>query len=626
MALVQGIHPHAGTRCAMLKAMSGGAERGGVDPSERPEGFADLLLSLKQRSGLSFSELARRTYTSSSTLHRYCAGRSVPPDYQSVAKIAVECGASDDELNDLLRLWRRSSVTPGPDEAVAPEATGTPVPTAPTGTRPPDSPPAEDEQPRDPLRASPGPDPVDGDPLHADGVAIPPDPDGSRPAASSKPRGRRGYVMAAILTAMVAAATVVTSSTVPDGSVGDSAASPPEPLSAPPWMTDPTPINSELFGVTINSTTGAMPSFRVGAVRFWDSRTRWANLEPRPDEHDWTTLDRLVDGAEQAALPSLFVLGGTPEWAATNSPKTSYADGSRTAPPDDLADWDRFVRALAERYQGRIDAYELWNNASDSKFFSGSVETLVEMTRRASSTIRSIDDNATIVCPSLGGLWEPEGRELLRRFTELGGYGHCDAAGLKLHQRDAADPPETLVQLLLEIDNVMHAAGVHPKLWNTGTTYDLQLQTKLDPARAADYAMRFYLAGMYGREYGLARMYFYNWGSGRLPLVVQAEGAPPTPAGLAVEVLERWLADARIRGCGMGTEISLPENVWQCEFVDGRNRPLTIRWTDSGTALTTAGKGAVSRTDVDGTGKPLRPGDQLTVTETPVLITHAPEV
>jgi len=134
----------------------------------------------------------------------------------------------------------------------------------------------------------------------------------------------------------------------------------------------------------MNSSTGAMPTFRVGAVRLWDSRTRWADLEPRRGEFDWSILDRLVAGAGRAGLPALLTFGGTPEWASPDGALSVYDDGSRASPPDDLADWDRFVDAVVRRYRGRIEAYELWVLANDRRLYSGSVETLVEMTRRAS--------------------------------------------------------------------------------------------------------------------------------------------------------------------------------------------------------------------------------------------------
>ncbi|WP_206797166.1 helix-turn-helix domain-containing protein [Amycolatopsis sp. MtRt-6] len=520
--------------------------------------IAKLLSELKQRSGLSYAELGKRTYVSSSSLHRYCTGRSAPPNYQLLVGIAQECGATDEELSELLLRWRRRE----------------------GGARPAEDPPAAPTV---------------------------------RARKAGHPRTRLVAVAVAMLMVFVVTSGTPAGTDVPQ-------------ITAPAWQAQPVPVAPELFGVTMNSATGTMPAFRVGSVRFWDSQTRWANLQPARDRFDWATLDRLVDGAEKAGLPTLFVLGGTPGWAAPGSPKGAYTDGSRTGAPENLADWDRFVQALASRYRGRLHAYELWVQATHHMYYSGSVERLVEMTARAAKIVRSNDPDATLVCPSMGQLWQPQAREILRRFAELGGYQHCDAAGVKLYQRDAADPPETLVPLLRELDATMHAAGVHPPLWNTGTVYDIPLREPLPPARSTDYAMRFYLAGLYGREFNLRRMYFYNWGSSKLPLVLQAEGSPPTGAALAVETLQRWLTGSRLRGCGQGLAAGLPATVWQCAFLDESDRLRVIRWTHAGTAFTATGPGAESHSRINGTTTAVRPGELVQVTETPSLITHAPHV
>ncbi|MFD0574146.1 hypothetical protein ACFQ0T_39180 [Kitasatospora gansuensis] len=83
---------------------------------------------------------------------------------------------------------------------------------------------------------------------------------------------------------------------------------------------------------------------------------------------------------------------------------------------------------MAGRYRGRIEAYELWVLANDRRFYSGSVATLVEMTRRANRIIKAADPAATVVCPSMGELWKPEGQAFLGEFAAQGGYQHCDAA------------------------------------------------------------------------------------------------------------------------------------------------------------------------------------------------------
>ncbi|MEO3887644.1 beta-galactosidase [Nonomuraea sp. B5E05] len=372
--------------------------------------------------------------------------------------------------------------------------------------------------------------------------------------------------------------------------------------------------------------TGEMPSFRVGSVRFWDSQTRWANLEPRRGEYDWTVLDRLVAGARRTGLPALFVIGGTPAWAAPGAPRMAYPEGARSGPPDDLADWRRFVRVLAERYRGRFEAYELWPVANDPRFYNGDMATLVEMTRQANRIIKQADPGAIVVCPGMGRLWSPEGRDRLRRFAAAGGYGHCDVAGIKLHQRSASDPPETMLAILDAAYRTMHQAGVHPPMWSTGTTHDIVLQRPLDEERAIDHAVRFYLTGLYGSVNGnLSRTYFYAWGVRNIPLMLQVPGAAPTRAALAVEELQRWLARARIRACGQGTAIQLPVNVWQCELsvtgVDGRSRPAVLRWTHAGTASTAVPPHSTRLLRLDGTATTVGQEGFVEIGTRPVLIT-----
>jgi hypothetical protein len=395
----------------------------------------------------------------------------------------------------------------------------------------------------------------------------------------------------------------------------------------PAWaQTPPVPVSPTLFGVTINSPSGTMPSFRVGAVRLWDSHTRWSNVEPGPGQFDWTVLERLVSGAERAGLPVLYTIGGTPEWANPSGPETGYDDGSRTAPPLDLHDWDTFVRKVVRRYRHRIEAYELWDHANFPRFYTGTLQMLVEMTRRASRLIKAIDPRALVVCPSMGELWKPAMRAFLRRFAALGGYQYCDVAAVKLYPRHASDPPERMVALAREIHRAFHRGGAHKRLWNTGVNYNIVLEPRLGQREATNYAVRFYLVGLYLRDLGYERMYFYNWGGTRIPIVLQAVGGPPTEAARFVEKLQRWLAGARVRSCGTGIPDSLPDNVWQCRLTVPNNRggrdAAAIRWAISGATTLTAERGAYRLEHLDGRVDQIRPGQAISITERPILIRY----
>lgn len=69
------------------------------------QSLAGCLENLKQRSGLSFQQIGLRAHLGKSTVHRICAGRTVPADFSTVERIGKACRASQRELIELHRLW-----------------------------------------------------------------------------------------------------------------------------------------------------------------------------------------------------------------------------------------------------------------------------------------------------------------------------------------------------------------------------------------------------------------------------------------------------------------------------------------------------------------------------------------
>ena len=97
--------------------------------------FAALLTRLKERTDRSYGQLARRLHMNTSTLHRYCAGETVPVDFAPVERFAALCGATPEERHELHRLWllavaarqrsrpQEPAPTPGPTPAPDPVET-----------------------------------------------------------------------------------------------------------------------------------------------------------------------------------------------------------------------------------------------------------------------------------------------------------------------------------------------------------------------------------------------------------------------------------------------------------------------------------------------------------------------
>lgn len=72
---------------------------------EDVQAFAAWLTRLKEGTDRSYGQLARRLHMNTSTLHRYCAGDTVPTDFAPVERFAALCGATAEERVELHRVW-----------------------------------------------------------------------------------------------------------------------------------------------------------------------------------------------------------------------------------------------------------------------------------------------------------------------------------------------------------------------------------------------------------------------------------------------------------------------------------------------------------------------------------------
>ncbi|GGK16482.1 hypothetical protein GCM10010124_06350 [Pilimelia terevasa] len=86
------------------------------------DALATMLTDLKRRSGLSYDVIGRRTHISKSTIHRYCRGESVPPDFATVERIAALCGATSAERGRLYASWSSAATGAAAEPAGAGEA------------------------------------------------------------------------------------------------------------------------------------------------------------------------------------------------------------------------------------------------------------------------------------------------------------------------------------------------------------------------------------------------------------------------------------------------------------------------------------------------------------------------
>jgi len=302
-----------------------------------------------------------------------------------------------------------------------------------------------------------------------------------------------------------------------------------------------------------NFAATAWPASPIGALRLWDSRTRWADLEPAPGRFRFDRLDAHVALAQAHGAPILLVLGSPARWASARPDEAGpYGPGS-AAEPRSFDDWERYVGAVARRYKGRIAQYELWNEPYFSDlprdrghagaFFTGSVATMVELARRTRAVLEREDPRAGLLTPGFVGA-----PHRLDMFLAAGGGRYVDAVAYHFY----ADDDRGLLELHAEVRAVMAKHGLaRAPLYNTESGFALA-----DRRQAAALLARAMLLSAFA---GVDRFYQYAWDNGRMGMLLE-DGRTTTPSLAAFESVRRWLAGTTLRGCRMQ-----PAQVVRCE-------------------------------------------------------------
>lgn len=316
------------------------------------------------------------------------------------------------------------------------------------------------------------------------------------------------------------------------------------------------------------------PDVPFGVWRLHDTYARWIDLEPRKGEFDFARLDRYVALAQQKHVKVLLPLVGSPSWASARPTEDEHngTPGS-AAEPMDMNDWRNFVRAVAIRYKGRIEAYEIWNEPDLKMFWTGSVEQLVDMSREAFRIIKSIDPSALVVSPACTS--EP-GPQYLDDYLKKGGGLYADVIGYHFYVQPR--PPEAIVDVETRVKDVLRANSVDKPIWNTEAGWAYPKPFPSDELAAA-YVARALILAWAG---GVTRFYWYSWdGNDWVTLeMVGPDDVTKKPAGKAYAATQQWLTGAIVRSC----ESDAVSN-WTCELQRGDTRQWIVWNANGGTAF-----------------------------------------
>jgi hypothetical protein len=137
-----------------------------------------------------------------------------------------------------------------------------------------------------------------------------------------------------------------------------------------------------------------------------------------PHRSAWEKYDHIVELSEAYDLELIVRLSNPPAWSrATGNEIGTYA------PPDNVADFADFARAVAERYQGRVRYYQLWNEPNIYPEWGEQVidpEAYVELLKAGAEAIREVDPEAVIIAGALAATIDLDGTQIPgRNFNDL---------------------------------------------------------------------------------------------------------------------------------------------------------------------------------------------------------------
>jgi hypothetical protein len=168
----------------------------------------------------------------------------------------------------------------------------------------------------------------------------------------------------------------------------------------------------------------------------------WREIEPiRKGEFDWSRTDRIIDQVDAHGLKVIVRLGVQPEWAGGGFPEVG--------PPNNLQDFADFITAVATRYKGRIDAYQIWNEPNLSREWGNrppNAAEYTEMLRVANEAIKAVDPYPIVISAGMAPTTRNDDVArpdtfFIQEMYDAGAKPYFDALGA--HGPGYASPPET---------------------------------------------------------------------------------------------------------------------------------------------------------------------------------------
>ncbi|HVC31943.1 MAG TPA: hypothetical protein VNL16_00365 [Chloroflexota bacterium] len=172
------------------------------------------------------------------------------------------------------------------------------------------------------------------------------------------------------------------------------------PVASGPPSAPPTTTSGLRYGFQANvyaTDQQRLLNLTKGAGFGWiKQQIRWSDLEQSKGNINWGMLDGFANIAHANGVDVLFSVVTSPTWARS--------DGKVDGPPNNLNDLGDFLAALASRYDGKVQAYEIWNEQNFSREWGGgtiNAGSYVELLKVAYHRIKAVDPHIIVISGAL---------------------------------------------------------------------------------------------------------------------------------------------------------------------------------------------------------------------------------
>ncbi|MEM1011368.1 MAG: hypothetical protein AAGI46_04000 [Planctomycetota bacterium] len=125
----------------------------------------------------------------------------------------------------------------------------------------------------------------------------------------------------------------------------------------------------------------------------------WSHREPQPGVWKWDSIDEQIDWCEQHGLIPHYLTAYGNRWAVREPYRTRF-EGKNwplLSSPPEMEPWLNWVRTLAERYDGRLTRFEIWNEPDLEGFWRGTTDEYIDLLRQTHATLKSVNPDIEVM-------------------------------------------------------------------------------------------------------------------------------------------------------------------------------------------------------------------------------------